>query len=151
MDAAIEIYTNPIDKDVIREAIISKAMVEYPGEFDWLRSTGIEKWLFGSHERLYRLLNHITWDKSRQLERTYNRFLAAKTEKTRQKHLTILVDTIYGYLTVVFTADTHQKLMENREQLEDLIGRGVNARGNQRVLDDLNALLAASLWDTVLN
>lgn len=151
MDAAIEIYTNPIDKDVIREAILTKAMVEYPGEFDWLRSTGIKKWLFGSHERLYRLLNHITWEQSHQLERTYNRFLAAKTEKTRQKHLTILVDSIYGHLTVVFTADTYQKLMENREQLEDLIGRGVNTRGNQRILDDLNVLLAAPLWDTVLN
>lgn len=151
MDAAIEIYTNPIDKDVIREAILTKAMVEYPGEFDWLRSTGIKKWLFGSHERLYRLLNHITWEQSHQLERTYNRFLAAKTEKTRQKHLTILVDSIYGHLTVVFTADTYQKLMENREQLEDLIGRGVNTRGNQRILDDLNVLLATPLWDTVLN
>ena len=151
MDAAIEKYTNPIDKDVIREAILSKAMVEYPGEHDWLRSTGIEKWLFGSHEFLYRLLNHITWEQSRQLEKTYDRFLAAKTEKTRQKQLTILVDTIYGYLTFVFTADTHQKLMENREQLEDLIGCGVNARGNQRVLDDLNALLAAPLWGSILN
>lgn len=151
MDAAIETYTNPIDKDVIREAILTKAMVEYPGEFDWLRSTGIEKWLFGSHERLYRLLNHITWDESHQLERTYNRFLAAKTEKTRQKHLTILVDTIYGHLSLVFTADTHQKLMKNREQLEDLINRGINTRGNQRVLDDLNALLTAPLWDSILN
>ena len=151
MDAAIETYTNPIDKDVIREAIITKTMVEYPGEFDWLRSTGIEKWLFGSQATLYRLLNHITWDESRQLEKTYDRFLAAKTEKTRQKHLTTLVDAIYGHLTVVFTEDTHQKLMKNREQLEDLIGRGVNARGNQRVPDDLNVLLAAPLWDNILN
>lgn len=151
MDAAIETYTNPIDKDVIREAILTKAMVEYPGGFDWLRSTGIKKWLFGSHERLYRLLNHITWDESHQLERTYNRFLAAKTEKTRQKHLTILVDTIYGHLSLVFTADTHQKLMKNREQLEDFINRGINTRGNQRVLDDLNALLTAPLWDSILN
>ena len=131
MDAAIEIYTNPIDKDVIREAILTKAMVEYPGEFDWLRRACIERWLFGSHGRLYRLLNHIAWRQSRQLEKTYNRFLAAKTEKTRQKHLTILADTIYGYLSLVFTADTHQKLTENRGQLEDLIGRGINARGNQ--------------------
>ena len=151
MDAAIETHTNPIDKDVICEAILTKAMVEYPGEFDWLRRAGIERWLFGSHERLYRLLNHITWEQSHQLERTSNRFLAAKTEKTRQKHLTILVDSIYGHLRVVFTADTYQKLMENREQLEDLIGRGINARGNQRILDDLNVLLAAPLWDTVLN
>lgn len=34
MDAAIEKYTNPIDKDVIREAILTKAIVEYPNEYD---------------------------------------------------------------------------------------------------------------------
>lgn len=151
MDAAIETYSNPIDKDVIREAILTKEIVEYPGEYDRLRSSGIEKWFFGSHTTLYRLLNHITWDESHQLEKTYDRFSAAKTEKTRQKHLTILVDTIYRHLTFVFTADTHQKLLENREQLEDLIGREINARGNQRILGDLNILLAAPLWDTVLN
>lgn len=151
MEAAIERYTNPIDKDVIREAILTKAIVEYPDQYDWLRSGGIEKWLFGSHKMLYRLLNHITWEESHKLEKTYDRFLAAKTEKTRQKHLTILIDSIYGHLAVVFTADNYQKLVENKEQLEDLIGRGINVRGNQRVLNDLNALLAAPLWDGILN
>ena len=34
MEAAIEKYTNPIDKDVIREAILTKAMVEYPDQYD---------------------------------------------------------------------------------------------------------------------
>lgn len=151
MDAAITKYTNPIDKDVIRDAILTKAIVEYPNEYDWLRSGGIEKWLFGSHEMLYHLLNHITWEESHKLEKTYDRFLAAKTEKTRQKHLTILVDSIYGHLTVVFTANNYQILVENKEQLEDLIGRGISVRGNQRVLDDLDVLLVAPLWKNVLD
>ena len=77
--------------------------------------------------------------------------LAAKTDKTRQKHLTILIDSIYGYLTVVFTADNHRKLLENKKQLKDLIDRGIQVRGNQRVLDDLNALLAAPLWESILD
>lgn len=151
MEAAIKKYTNPIDKDVIRDAILTKAIVEYPNEYDWLRRGGIEKWLFGSHEMLYHLLNHITWEESHELEKTYTRFLAAKTEKTRQKHLNILVDSIFGYLTIVFTADNYQILVENKEQLEDLIGRGISVRGNQRVLDDLNALLGAPLWESVLD
>lgn len=151
MEAAIEKYTNPIDKDVIRDAILTKAIIEYPNQYDWLRSGGIKKWLFGSHEMLYHLLNHIKWEDSHHLEKTYTRFLAAKTEKTRQKHLTILVDSIYGHLTVVFTADNHRKLLENKKQLKDLIGRGIQVRRNQRVLDDFNALLAAPLWDKVLN
>lgn len=151
MEAAMEKYTNPIDKDVIRDAILTKAIVEYPDQYDWLRSGSIEKWLFGSHEMLYHLLNHIKWEDSHQLEKTYTRFLAAKTEKTRQKHLTILIDSIYGHLTVVFTADNHRKLLEHKKQLEDLIGRGIQVRRNQWVLDDLNALLAAPLWNKVLN
>lgn len=151
MEAAIEKYTNPIDKDVIREAILTKVIVEYPNEYDWLRRGGIEKWLFGSHKMLYHLLNHIKWEDSRQLEKTYTRFLAAKTDKTRQKHLAILIDNIYEHLAVVFTADNHQKLVANKEQLEDLVSRGVQAQRNQRVLDDLKALLAAPLWNKVLN
>lgn len=151
MDAAIETYTNPIDKDVIREAILTKEMVEYPGEHDWLRRAGIERWLFGPHEVLYRLLNRITWDESRQLEKTYDRFLGAKTEKTRQKHLTILVDTIYGYLADVFTAENHQKFVENRDQAKELVDQGIGGRRNHKVLDGLNTLLAAPLWDSILN
>ena len=61
MDAAIEKYTNQIDKDVIREAILTKAIVEYPNEYDQLRGSSIEKWLFGAHETLYHLLNRISW------------------------------------------------------------------------------------------
>ena len=78
MEAAIEKYTNPIDKDVIREAILTKAIVEYPDQYDWLRSGGIEKWLFGSHEMLYHLLNHIKWEDSHQLEKTYDRFFGCQ-------------------------------------------------------------------------
>lgn len=151
MDAAITKYTNPIDKDVICEAILMKAIVEYSNEYDWLRRGGIEKWLFGSHEMLYHLLNHIKWEESRKLEKTYTRFLVAKTEKTRQKHLTILVDSIYGHLTVVFTADNYRILVENREQVKDLVERGIHVSRNQRVLDDLNVLLAAPLWKNVLD
>lgn len=151
MDAAIEKYTNPIDKEVIREAILTKAIVEYPNEYDWLRRGGIEKWLFGSHEMLYHLLNHIKWEESRKLEKTYTRFLAAKTEKTRQKNLTILIDSIYEHLTVVFAADNYQKLVENREQVKDLVERGVQVQKNQRVLDDLTVLLVAPLWKSVLD
>ena len=150
MEAAIEKHENPVDKSVIREAIITKAIVEYPDEYDWLNNRSIEQWLFGSHEVLYRLLNRIKWDDSHQLGKTYDRFLAAKTEKTRQKHLTILVDTIYGYLAEVFTAENHQKFVENREQAKALVDRGINWR-NQRVLDGLDVLLSAPLWDNVLN
>ena len=77
--------------------------------------------------------------------------MVAKTEKTRQKHLTILIDSIYGYLTMVFTADNYQILVEHREQLEDLVERGVQAQRNQRGLDDLNVLLSAPLWESVLD
>ena len=151
MDAAIEKYTNPIDKEVIREAILTKAIVEYPNEYDWLRGSSIEKWLFGAHETLYRLLNRISWEESRTLEKTYTKFLAAKTEKTRQKHLTILVDSIFGHLTVVFTADNYQILVENRGQVKDLVECGVQVQKNQRVLDDLDVLLVAPLWKNVLD
>ena len=56
-----------------------------------------------------------------------------------------------GISFVVFTADNHRRLVENREQLEDLIGRGIQVRRNQRVLDDFNALLAAPLWESILD
>ena len=54
-------------------------------------------------------------------------------------------------ISPLFSADNHQKLVANKEQLEDLVSRGVQAQRNQRVLDDLNALLAAPLWNKVLN
>lgn len=52
---------------------------------------------------------------------------------------------------MVFTADNYQILVEHREQLEDLVERGVQAQRNQRGLDDLNVLLSAPLWESVLD
>jgi hypothetical protein len=152
MSGIIETHPNPVSKETVREAIISKAIVDSPGEsYESIHANSIRSWLFGSHDMLRYLLNHIKHDDSRELNKMYKRYMGAKTETIRQKNLDRLVDSIHEYLDGVFTSENYPKFVAAHDKAQRLVDNGVMVSRNKRVVDDFTVLLNAPLWDNVMN
>lgn len=151
MSGIIETHPDPISKETIREAIISKAIVDSPGKsHEGIHANSIRSWLFGSHDMLRHLLSHITYDDSRELNKMYRRYMTAKTDTIRQKDLDTLVDSIHEHLDDVFTRENYPSFVAACDKAQRLVNDGIMVFTNQRVVDDFTVLLNAPLWDSVM-
>lgn len=152
MSGIIETHPNPVSKETIREAIITQAIVDSPGEtYEGIHTNSIRSWLFGSHDMLRHLLSHIKYDDSRELNMMYKRYMGAETETTRLKNLEKIVDNIHEYLDDVFTRENYPRFVAARNKAQRLVNDGIMVFSNQRVVDDFTVLLNAPLWDNVMN
>ena len=152
MSGIIETHTNPTAKETIREAIITQAIVDSPGKsYESIHVGSIRDWLFGSHDMLRHLLNHIKHDDSRELNKIYKRYKDAKTEATKQKNLDNLVDSIHERLDGIFTRENYPRFVAARDEAQKLVENGIMVSRNKRVANDLNVLFNAPLWDNVMN
>ena len=151
MSGIIETHLNPTSKETIREAIISKAIVDSPGgSYESIHAGSIRSWLFGSHDMLRHLLNHVKHDDSCELNKMYKRYMAAKTDTTKQKSLDKLVDSIHERLDGIFTSENYPRFVAAHDEAQKLVENGIMVNRNKCVANDLNVLLNAPLWDGIV-
>lgn len=150
MSGIIEAHPNPTSKEVIRDAVISKAIVDSPGfPHESIHAGSIRAWLFGSHDMLRHLLSHIKYSDSRELNTMYKLYITAVADFTREKNLNKLVDGIYEHLDGIFTRENYPRFVAARDKAQKLVDNGVMVSRNRRVVDDFTVLLNAPLWDSV--
>lgn len=151
MSGIIETHPNPTSKEAIRDAVISKAIVDNSvGPHGSINAGSIHAWLFGSYDMLRYLLSHIKYKDSRELNTMYKHYTAAVTDITRQEYLDKLVGAIYDRLDGIFTRENYPKFVAARDKAQQLVDNGVMVFRNQRVVDDYSTLLAAPVWDSIM-
>lgn len=146
MRGVIETRPDPMSKKAIREAVVTKAIVDSAGQsHESIHVGSIRAWLFGSHDMLRYLLSHIKYDDSRELNKMYWCYMVAETDTAKQKNLDKLVDGIYGYLDGIFTRENYPMFVAARDKAQRLVDDNIVVFRNQRVVDDFTVLLNAPL------
>lgn len=139
---------NHTDRATIRAALTDGTLVAYHGTtYATVNADAVKAWVFG--DNLFDRMLGLVWEQSRDMEKIWDRYQAAKARGNRKnmlKNQEHLVDVIHGYLTRCFTPENRAGVVGVRDAAAAAVAAGVRPAENERLTRDAEKVLELPAW-----